>query len=44
MYQSFGESYEERHVFLDILKASDKVWHKALLFKLKQNCMSGNLF
>ena len=34
---------EIRGVFLDILKAFDKVWHEDLIFKLKQNGVSGNL-
>ena len=34
---------EVRAVFLDISKAFDKVWHEGLLFKLKQNGISGNL-
>ena len=29
--------------FPDIPKAFDKVWHKGLIFKLKQNGKAGNL-
>ena len=43
IYQSFDESYEVRGVFLDISKAFDKVWHEALIFKLRQNGVSGKL-
>ena len=32
-----------RGVFLDISKAFDKVWHKGIIFKLKQNRTSGKL-
>ena len=32
-----------RGVFLGISKALDKVWHEGLLYKLKQNGISGNL-
>ena len=34
---------EVRSVFLDMPKALDKVWHDGLLFKLKQNGITGNL-
>ena len=36
-------SLETRGVFLDISKAFDRVWHDGLLFKSKQNGVSGNL-
>ena len=36
------EGYEIRSVFLDISKAFDKVWGKGLVFKLKQNGISGS--
>ena len=46
IFSSFGcnPTLETRGVFLDIFKAFDKVWHDGLLFKLKQNGVSGNLF
>ncbi len=37
------KSLETRAVFLDISKAFDKVWHTGLIFKLKQNGISGSL-
>ena len=43
IYQSFDEGFDVRSVFLDISKALDKVWHDGIIFKLKQNGISGNL-
>ena len=43
IYKSFDNSHEVRSVFLDMSKTFDKEWHKCLIFKLKQNGMSGNL-
>ena len=37
-----NEGYEIQGAVLDISKAFDKVWHKGLVFKLKQNGISGN--
>ena len=43
IYQDLDQGYEVHDVFLDISKAFDKVWHKGLLFKLKQNGINGHL-
>ena len=43
IHVTFDEGYEVRAVFLDILKAFDKVWHDGLIFKLEQNRISGKL-
>ena len=43
IYKSFDEDCETRGVFLDISKAFDKVWHKGLLHKLKENGILGKL-
>ena len=42
-YQSFDNGFEVRGIFLDIPKPFDKVWHKDLIFKLKQNEVTGDL-
>ena len=45
IHQAFEnpESLEVCAIFLDISKAFDKVWHDGLIFKLKQNGVSGSL-
>ena len=43
IYQSFDEGFDVRIIFLDISKAFDKLWHDGIIFKLKQNGISGNL-
>ena len=40
---SFDDGFEVSGVFLDISKAFDKVWHNGIIFKLKQNGISGKL-
>ena len=43
IYGSFDDSLEVRAAFLDISKAFDKVWHKGLKFKSKQNGISDKI-
>ena len=43
IYQSFDQGFDVRSVFLDISNAFDKVRHDGLIFKLKQNGISGSL-
>ena len=43
IYKSFDDDHDIRSVLLDISKAFDKVWPKRLIYKLKQNSISGNL-
>ena len=40
---AFDKGLEVRGIFLDISKAFDKVWHDGLIFKLRQNCISGDI-
>jgi len=41
--KSLDQKHDVRVVFLDLSKAFDRVWHKGLLFKLKQLGISGPL-
>ena len=41
IYQSFHDNLEVRVTFLDISRAFNKVWHKGLIYTLKQNGISG---
>ena len=41
--QAFDEKQYSCMIFCDISKAFDKVWHRGLLFKLRQNGIKGKL-
>ena len=41
IFTSFDNGIEVRSIFLDISKAFDKFWHEGIIFKLKQNSISG---
>ena len=43
IYKPFDDGYEIWSFFLDMSKGFGKLWHKDLIFKLKQNRISGNL-
>ena len=40
---AFDISFEVRRIFLNILKAFDKVWHEGLIFKLRLNGIFGDM-
>ena len=42
-HEIYKSSDEVRGVFLDILKAFDKVWYQGLRYKLRQNSISSEL-
>ena len=44
IYKGLDSHYDVCMVFLDVSKAFDKVYHRGLLFKLKQLGICGNLF
>ena len=43
IYKSFNCGFKVRRVFLEILKAFDKVWHDGIIFKLEQNGIPGEM-
>ena len=43
IFTSFDNGLEVRNNFLYTYKAFDKIWHKGIIFKLKQNSISGEL-
>ena len=43
IYKMFSDGFDVRSVFLDMSKAFNKVWIEGIVFKLKQNGMSGKL-
>ena len=43
IYKSFDDGYEMRDVFLDMLKAFDRVWHQGLYCKIRQSGIFGEL-
>ena len=44
IYQDINSGKDTCLVFLDVSKAFDKVWHKGLLFKLRQLGIAGTLY
>ena len=39
----FNQGLEVRGIFLDISKDSDNIWHDGLIFKLRQNGVTGDV-
>ena len=39
---AFDTGFDVHGIFLDISKAFDKVWHDRLIFKVRQNVISGD--
>ena len=44
IYQDINSGKDTCLVFLDVSKVLDKVWHKGLLFKLRQLGIAGTLY
>ena len=40
---TFGTGLVVRGIFLDLSKAFHKIWHDGLIFKLRQNGISGDI-
>ena len=43
IFQAFDNGMLSCIVFFDVSKVFDRVWHKCLLFKLRQNDIEGKL-
>ena len=44
IYQDINSGKDTCLVFLDVSKSFDKVWHKGLLFKIRQLGIAGTLY
>ena len=43
IYKLLDDGFDVRSAFLDISRVFDKVWYGSIIFKLKQNGLSGEL-